>query len=278
MASKTKIRTLDWLADSSAIGDAEVTAPVRRQHFGGVLTVSMVWAFAAILPGCGADEKEIKAFVHEWEASVSASDYHVQPPDSLEVNSANAPEIDGEIQTIRQDGKITLRLLGEVKVAGLTPVEIARKLESLLRKYYIEPQVSVRVSSAGSKRYYVFGQVAREGPFPYTGRDTLIGALAQAGPKFTAAKEMIKVIRPSHEEDQRQVLTINAYRMLEEGKMEQNVLLQEGDIIYVPPTVMGWIGLKLQEVLYPLQPVAQTYASPAGFMATTDDYRDNNNN
>ena len=225
---------------------------------------------------CGPSEKEIKAFVHEWETSVSAADYQVQPPDSLEISSSNAPEIDGEVQTVRQDGKITLRLLGEVKVAGMTPVEIARKLESLLRRFYIEPQVSVRVSSAGSKRYYVFGQVTREGPFQYTGRDTLVGALALANPKFTAAKEMIKVIRPSHEEDKRQVLTINAYRMLEEGKMEQNVLLQEGDIIYVPPTVLGWIGLRLQEVLFPLQPVAQTYATPATTIAATRVYEEEN--
>ena len=226
---------------------------------------------------CGPSEKEIKAFVHEWEASVSASDYEVQPPDSLEISSSNAPEIDGEIQTVRQDGKITMRLLGEVKVAGLTPVEIARKVESLLRRYYLEPQVSVRVSSAGSKRYYVFGQVAREGPFQYTGRDTLLGALAQANPKFTAAKEMIKVIRPSHEEDKRQVLTIDAYRMLEEGRMEQNVLLQEGDIIYVPPTVLGYIGLKFQEILYPIQPVLQTYGAPAGVVSTNQTYRNANN-
>lgn len=226
---------------------------------------------------CGPSEKEIKAFVHEWEASVSASDYEVQPPDSLEISSSNAPEIDGEIQTVRQDGKITMRLLGEVKVAGLTPVEIARKVESLLRRYYLEPQVSVRVSSAGSKRYYVFGQVAREGAFQYTGRDTLLGALALANPNFTAAKEMIKVIRPSHEEDKRQVLTIDAYRMLEQGRMEQNVLLQEGDIIYVPPTVLGWIGLRFQEILYPIQPVLQTYSAPAGIASSNQTYRNANN-
>lgn len=255
-----------------AIPDNRRPRLCNRMHRAAGAAALVLFTFSS--GACGPSEKEIRAFVNEWEASVSAADYLVQPPDSLEVSSSNAPEIDGEVQTVRQDGKITLRLLGEVKVAGMTPVEIARKLESLLRRYYIEPQVSVRVSSAGSKRYYVFGQVTREGPFQYTGRDTLVGALALANPRFTAAKEMIKVIRPSHEEDKRQVLTINAYRMLEEGRMEQNVLLQEGDIIYVPPTVLGWIGLRVQEVLFPLQPVAQAYTTPASVIASNDIYRD----
>ena len=34
--------------------------------------------------------------------------------------------------------------------------------------------------------------------------------------------------------------------------MSGNVLLAEGDIIYVPPTILGAIGLTLEEVLGPL--------------------------
>ncbi|RIK68978.1 MAG: hypothetical protein DCC65_02275 [Planctomycetota bacterium] len=225
-------------------------------------------------PGCGPKDDEIHAFVHDWEASVSAADYRVQPPDTLEISSAQAPELDGEIQTIRQDGKVTLRLVGEVKVAGLTPVEISRKLESLLSQYYVEPHVSVRVSTAGSKRFYVFGEVAQEGAFPYTGRDTLLNALAASRPTFIAAKEMIKVIRPSHEPDKRHVMVIDAYSMMEHGKLEQNVLLQEGDIVYVPPTVIGWMGLRLRELLFPLIPVGQAYTTPANMMAAYDVYHD----
>ncbi len=229
---------------------------------------------AMVLVGCSASEEQIHAFVHDWEASVSAADYLVQPPDTLEISSAQAPEIDGEVQTIRQDGKITLRLLGEVKVAGLTPVEISRKLESLLAKYYLEPQVSVRVNTAGSKKFYVFGQVAQEGAFAYTGRDTLLNALAQAKPTFIAAKEKIKIIRPSHDESKRHVMTVDAFRLLEYGKMEQNVLLQEGDIIYVPPTVLGWMGLRIQELLFPLQPVGQAFVTPANVVAANRIYQD----
>lgn len=249
------------------------TRPLAR-HIGAATAVGILGV--AVLGGCADNDHEIQSFVHEWEASVSAADYHIQPPDSLEISSAEAPEIDGEVQTVRQDGKITLRLLGEVKVAGMTPVEVARKLESLLSAYYLDPHVNIRVNNTGSKKFYVFGQVARQGPFAYTGRDTLLSALAQAQPTFIAAKEMIKVVRPSHEDDKRHVMTVNAFRMLEEGRLDQNILLQEGDIIYVPPTVLGWIGLRFQEILFPIAPVANAAILPAA-TANSFDYYDGGN-
>src|SRR5437764_7404846 len=78
----------------------------------------LVFGFAF---GCHPSDREIDSFLHEREASVSSSEYIVQPPDTLEISSAQAAESEGERQRVRQDGKITLRLLGEVKVAGMTP-------------------------------------------------------------------------------------------------------------------------------------------------------------
>ena len=225
-------------------------AVIRRRLAGGASAWLSVLALGA---ACGPSDREIDTFVRSWETSVSAADYQVQPPDALEISSAQAKEIDGEIQTVRQDGKITLRLLGDVKVAGMTPIEISRKLESLLRRYYIEPQVNVRLKEANSKQYYVFGQVDREGPFPCTGRDTLLSALALAQPTFIALKSRIKVIRPNHDLEKRHVMTVDAERIIKKGKLEDNVFLQEGDIIYVPPTALGWLGLKLNALFYPVQ-------------------------
>lgn len=212
------------------------------------------------------NDREINAFIHEWEANVSAAEYRVQPPDSIEISSPQSPEIDGEIQTIRQDGKISLRLLGEVQVAGLTPAEIAQKLESLLAVYYEAPQVNVRLADGMSKKYYVFGQVEQPGAFPYTGRDTLITALAKARFRFIAARDKVTVIRPSQHEGKRSVICINAKRMIEDGKMDQNLLLQEGDIIYVPPTPLGRLGLAIAELTFPLGQASQSVMISNGGM------------
>ena len=220
------------------------------------------FAIAGAAAGCGEPQVNMSAFIHDHEAQVSASDYRVQPPDTIEISAAAAPEIDGEVQKIRQDGKISLRLIGEVEVAGMTPVEISRKLESLLAAYYRDPKVSVRLGNGQSKKYYVFGQVGGRGAYQYTGRDTVLTAISAAKPSPIAALDLVRIIRPSHDPSKRVEMTVDCNRMLKKGELEQNVYLQKGDIVYVPPTALGWIGLRFGELLFPIQPAAQTIALP----------------
>lgn len=236
------------------------------------LATCFVCSALALVVGCGPNDREINAFVHHWEASVSGTDYVVQPPDVIEFSSPHAPEIEGDVQEVRHDGKVTLRLVGQVKVAGLTPIEIARKVESLLSKYYVNPTVSVKLVSKESKRIFVFGQVQKAGPFPYTGRDTVLNVLAKAQPTFLAWTSQIKVVHPSHDGSKRHTVTVDADKMLQQGDLEKNFLLQEGDIIYVPPTPLAWVGLRVQELLFPVQPVAQTITTPG--MTRTSVMRD----
>jgi protein involved in polysaccharide export with SLBB domain len=259
------------MGQKSRVRSAGRTAAVRSVRpsvlgragsgLGVCVMVFLPVGFSAI-SGCAQQEEEINSFVRAWEASVSSSDYLVQPPDVLEIRSPTAPEIDEQSQVVRQDGKITLPLIGDVKVAGMTPTEIARKLESLLSTYYVAPQVSVRPMGQASKHYYVFGEVTQAGSFPYSGRDTLLHALSLAQPTFIAWRSRIRVIHPSPEEEQRRILTIDAQKMMEEGHLDKNVLLEEGDIIYVPPTPVAWVAMRLREVLWPFTPAAQTIRGP----------------
>ncbi len=228
-----------------------------------MLVMAFAGSAASALAGCGPNQRDINAFMHSWEASVSGTEYEVHPPDSIEITSANVPEIDGETVAINPDGKVSLRLAGEVKVAGMTPTVIARKLEAILAKYYVNPVVSVRVAERRSKRIYVFGQVSNVGAHPYTGRDTVLSTLAQAKPTFIAWERNVKVIRPSHEDKKRHVVTVDTNKITEQGNLELNFLLEEGDIVYVPPTPLGWIGLKVQELLNPILPAQQAVTAPA---------------
>lgn len=217
----------------------------------------------AALIGCGPSKPgELSAFLRAHEQDVSGSGYRVHPPDLLEFTSPTATEIDGETQVVDSDGKVTLRLVGEISVAGLTPAEIGDKIEKQLSRYYQSPKVTVRVPGAVSKRYFVFGQVTAPGPFPYTGNDTLLRALAQAQPTFLAWNSQVKIIRPSHDKKERHEIVVDVDDIMQHGRLEKNVLLQEGDIIYVPPTPTAWVGLRLRELLYPVGPAIGTVSTP----------------
>lgn len=225
-----------------------------------LLVGAMLYVIAGT--GCGPSDAEINAFVHDYEADVTGGEYIVQPPDAMEISSPNCPEVDGESVMVNADGKITLKLVGDVKVAGLTPVEIARKLEANLQRYYQRPVVSVRMTRRESKRIYVFGEVAGRGPQPYTGRDTVLSVLGKAQPTFSAWADRVHVIRPSHEDGKRHVIVVNANDIMKRGQLEKNFHLLEGDILYVPPTPLAYVGQKFQELLQPMQPAAQTFVAP----------------
>ncbi len=232
------------------------------------------WAAIAAVPciaslGCAPKYQDLKVFNQAHRQEVAASSYRLEPPDIVQLESPTAPEVDQEVQRIRSDGKISLRLIGEVQVAGLTPEELAVKIEDLLSRYYESPEVTVRVSSFESKSVYVFGQVMSRGAHPFTGRDTLVDVIAAAQPNFLAWGAQVKVIRPSANPDERHEITVNVDKMLETGDMTDNFLLQEGDIVFVPPTPLGYVGLRIQELLFPVSPALATYNAPAQAKSTT---------
>jgi polysaccharide export outer membrane protein len=233
------------------------------------------WATAlAVLlaAGCGPTHEQIVAFLRSNDAAVSTGHYTVNPPDGVGIHAPGAPEIDGVAQRVRPDGKVALRLLGEVHVAGLTTQEIAEKLRAQLSRYYIEPEVVVEVTQYWSQTYYVFGEVRNPGAKPYTGRDSLLRALAQASPTFLAWRSRIRVVRPAPDQDETKTIVVNLDEMIRTGNTDQNVLLQPGDIIEVPPTPLAWLGHRVRELLYPIEPAARAYVRPAEAVRAHETY------
>lgn len=226
--------------------------------------------------GCSHSNEDIVAFLKAHEHVVSGNRYELAPPDVITIHAPVSPEVNGSAHTINPQGKIGLKLLGEVKVAGLTPQETASKIELLLDRYYVDPEVSVEVSRFNSQSVYVFGEVTRRGPYSYTGRDTLMDILARARPTFLAWRAKIEVIRPDPVSKERKKLVIDLDKMIRKGDPTMNVLLEKGDIVYVPPTPLAWVGLRVRELLYPVEPIVDTYQRPASLMASTDYYTDRN--
>lgn len=244
---------------------------VRRTR--GAARLATFAVLGMVAAGCDTRSEDIKVFLRSDEHKVSATEYRVTPPDVVMISAPGLPEVDGDAQTVRVDGMISLRLLGEVRVVGLTPAEISAKLEEMLKRYYHDPKVHVRVGGYNSKRYYVLGEVNGAGPHPYTGRDTLMDALARSQPNNMAWRNQIKVIRPSPDKTQQHTITVDLDKMVQSGDMRMNVLLQEGDIVYVPPTPLAWLGMRIREVVWPMEEAAQAYSIPMSFMTTTDYYR-----
>ncbi len=213
--------------------------------------------FMVVGGGCfSSNRRDIESFVMPSDVNVSADTYILQPPDEIEIHCSKVPEIHLQSQQIRPDGKVTFESLGEILAAGKTPKELAELMkEKILLLYALtgEHPIDVRIVTYRSKWYYVLGQVHFPGPKVFTGRDTVLNAIAAARPSNLAWLERVQVVRPSVDKKVKpKIFELNFDKMTVHGDISKNVLLEEGDIVYVPPTILAAIGLKVEELVSPI--------------------------
>ncbi len=161
-------------------------------------------------------------------AAVDASSFKVGAEDILYVRVWHEPEFTGTV-VVHADGKVTLPLVGDIDVAGKTPIEIQPIVEKALTSYVKKPLVQVQVQEVRSKKYYLDGQVARPGEFPLVGPITILEALSKAGGiRDFANEKKIYVLRGSKR------IYFNYHDVIRGKKMQQNIPLEPGDHVYVP--------------------------------------------
>ena len=234
--------------------------PSRTRPLAIALVVLAVLAAA----GCATPRyTDYSAFINEPRPLVTSSEYRLAPPDTIMIHSRLVSEIDGHQQTIRPDGRISLPLLGSMFVAGKTTEEVSEELAKLAGEYYQDAQITVRVVHFASKRIYVFGEVAGPGPYPYNGTNTVLDTLARAQPTRLANPSRIQVLRPNADGELTKRMTVSLDDMVKTGDTGLDAVLEEGDIIYVPPNGLASVGLALQQLLLPIQPAAATVRGPA---------------
>ncbi len=214
-------------------------------------------ALAATAGGCfSSNPQDIQAFTRPKAVDVTAQSYILQPPDEIEIQCSRVPEIHLQRQRIRPDGMVSFEKLGEIMAAGRTPKQLSDAITARVTSLYSlvgDKPIDVRVVVFESSFYYVLGQVFYEGPKVVTGRDSVLHALARARPTVLAWKERVQVIRPSRDPNGKpKIFELNYARMIAHGDLSKNVLLEEGDIIFVPPTVLAAIAMKIEEAVRPI--------------------------
>ncbi len=229
----------------------------------GLVKTMLLVACALIAGGCTKTYTDYSSFIAQPRPIVTATDYRMSPPDTVQIYSKRVREIHLHTEAISPDGKLTLPLLGRVFVAGKTTEEVMAELEILAQEFYEDADVSVRVVRYSSKKIFVFGEVARPGPYAYNGANTVLGTLSRAQPTRIADPTKIIVLRPNEDGEMIRKMTVDLDKMVKEGDTLLNVVMEEGDIIYVPPTTLAAVGLGFQQLLLPFQPIANTVAGPA---------------
>jgi polysaccharide export outer membrane protein len=159
--------------------------------------------------------------------------YLIGPSDILAISVWKDAELTRTIP-VRPDGKISLPLVGELEVSGLTASAVQNILIRKLKEYISDPQVTVIVQEVKSRTYSILGKVAKPGSYPLGKPTTVLEAIAIAGGFLDFAKQSkIYIMRPVSG-GSTQTLPFDYKKVIKGRNPEQNVELQNGDTIIVP--------------------------------------------
>jgi polysaccharide export outer membrane protein len=126
----------------------------------------------------------------------AAMDYIIGPLDTIDITVFNEPEISSKGIPVDAAGNMALPLVGRVRATGLTATGLAETLRDRYGRYYVDPQVTVIVTSSVSQRVTVQGEVQEPGIYDVRGATTLLDALALAkGETENAALREVVVLR-----------------------------------------------------------------------------------
>lgn len=158
--------------------------------------------------------------------------YKIQAGDILEISVWKEDDLHKQV-LVRPDGGLSYPLVGNVDAAGKSVAELQELITEGLTKYIPEPVVTVSTQQLNGNKIYVIGKVARPGEFVANRYMDVVQALSVAGGMTPyAAANKIKVLR----RENGQLIAIPfRYGDIEKGEdLEQNIVLQSGDVVLVP--------------------------------------------
>jgi polysaccharide export outer membrane protein len=262
------LRTLPWLVLCGLIGAGCATTPAVQ-----VVPPEPVASSPAMT------EINNAITLAARQTAGQSVDYTLGPEDLLQITIFNIPE--GEVGItprktevrVSQDGKITLPLLGEVMVAGLTPAVLEQQLRQGYDKYLHRPQIGVLVSEHRSQQVSITGAVRTPGVIQLTGPMTLVDLLSMAGGIGERAGGQVHIYRQGPEGRQTFVIDLLA---LASNPGVVNMPVQGGDVINVQQAGMFFVdGAVGRAGSYPLSrpyTLTQALAVAGGITRTLASY------
>jgi polysaccharide export outer membrane protein len=174
------------------------------------------------------------------------STYALEPGDEITISVLDLDEIGKDPYRIDSYGHLTLPLIGEIQVGGLTVEQIALVVGERLNKYLKNPDVSVRVMEMRSQPVSVLGEVRNPGVQQLMGAKTLFEIVSMAGGLSPDAGYVIRITREKQwgqiplpnakldETGQFWIAEVGVKEMVDGASPEKNIQIKPHDVITVP--------------------------------------------
>ncbi len=190
-----------------------------------ILPMSMVVNFPVVAESSLGDIAEIS------ESSTNPIEYSINPGDVLEISVWKEESLNKQA-LVRPDGGITFPLIGNIHAGGKSVGELKKNIIEKLATFIPDPVVTVSIVSIGLK-VYVLGKVNKPGEFQPTHNIDVMQALSMAGGLTPFADDDdIKILRRMNGDTK--VLLFDYGAILDGQRLDQNIVLESGDVVVVP--------------------------------------------
>lgn len=187
------------------------------------------------------------------EKEVVISEFILGTGDEIEITVYRHDDLNRRIR-VPPEGKNTLPLIGEIQTKGVSVYQINEKIKEELSNYLVNPEVSVEVTSFKGQKIFVLGEVHRPGVYQIDPPTTVLEAISNAGGfNLDGKSSSVLLIRGGPEKPE--VKTLDLKKTLEKGKVSQNILLQTGDVVYVPRTFIAQVDRFFQHFENIIRPI-----------------------
>jgi protein involved in polysaccharide export with SLBB domain len=171
-----------------------------------------------------------------------SGEYRLFPRDLVRISVHNEPDVSGD-RRIDGSGEINVPLLGQLKIAGLTPSEAQALIAAryVKEEIFIHPEVAISIVEYGPKEVMVLGQVSKQGKQvfpPEAASISIVEAITSAGGLTRIAKGDAVRITRKDQQGVEQSFTVNVDKLIDGRATRADAfLLQPGDIVFVPERV-----------------------------------------
>jgi polysaccharide export outer membrane protein len=167
--------------------------------------------------------------------------YRIEPGDTFDVNFDLSPEFNQTAVAVQPDGYVTLRSVGDIKVAGQTVPELTQTIKSAYSKILNNPPVSVALKDFEKPYFIADGQIAKPGKYEMHGSTTLTQALAIAGGLQASAKHSQVLLFHRIDDQWTEAKLIDVKKMEKDHNLAEDPILHPGDMVIVPKNTLAKI-------------------------------------
>jgi polysaccharide export outer membrane protein len=160
--------------------------------------------------------------------------YRIEPGDTFDLTFDLSPEFNQTAVAVQPDGFVSLRSVGDIKVAGQTVPELTQTLKTAYSKILNNPPISVTLKDFEKPYFVADGQIAKPGKYDMHGSTTLTQAIAIAGGFQSSAKHSQVLLFHRIDDQWTEAKLIDVKKMQKSHNLSEDPILHPGDMVIVP--------------------------------------------